>query len=152
MSYEKQIWNSGDIITADKLNHMEDGISTAGSDSGRALFEYIEFEYEGSAILSLPISFNELKAITEQGKIPVLVSRLLRNEDEEEGDSYGWWGGTYQLTMATHNPDEAGTANEPQYYSYFVLLAGDQLEEYYPDYFIFQSENDPDAPLHTPIS
>ena len=36
MSYEKQTWQNGDIITADKLNHMEDGISESGSgeDSG----------------------------------------------------------------------------------------------------------------------
>lgn len=26
MAYEKQTWNNGDIITADKLNHIEDGI------------------------------------------------------------------------------------------------------------------------------
>lgn len=31
MSYEKQNWATGDIITADKLNHMEDGI--AGADN-----------------------------------------------------------------------------------------------------------------------
>lgn len=30
MSYEKQTWVTGDIITADKMNHMEDGISDAG--------------------------------------------------------------------------------------------------------------------------
>ena len=35
MSYEKQTWQNGDIITAEKLNHMEDGIgeSGAGGDS-----------------------------------------------------------------------------------------------------------------------
>ena len=27
MSYEKQTWQTGDIIAADKLNHMEDGIA-----------------------------------------------------------------------------------------------------------------------------
>lgn len=27
MSYEKQTWNTGDIITATKLNHIEDGIA-----------------------------------------------------------------------------------------------------------------------------
>lgn len=27
MAYEKQTWNSGDTITAQKLNHMEDGIA-----------------------------------------------------------------------------------------------------------------------------
>lgn len=30
MSYEKQTWATGDIVTADKLNHMEDGISAVG--------------------------------------------------------------------------------------------------------------------------
>ena len=30
MSYEKQTWQTGDIVTADKLNHMEDGIESSG--------------------------------------------------------------------------------------------------------------------------
>lgn len=30
MSYTKQTWATGDIITAEKLNHMEDGIAGAG--------------------------------------------------------------------------------------------------------------------------
>lgn len=30
MSYEKYTWVTGEVITADKLNHMEDGISAAG--------------------------------------------------------------------------------------------------------------------------
>lgn len=28
MSYEKQNWETGEVITADRLNHMEDGIAT----------------------------------------------------------------------------------------------------------------------------
>ncbi len=28
--YTKQAWNAGDVITEEKLNHMEDGISNAG--------------------------------------------------------------------------------------------------------------------------
>ena len=31
MSYTKQTWATGDIVTADKLNHMEDGIAGGGS-------------------------------------------------------------------------------------------------------------------------
>lgn len=31
MAYEKQTWNCDDVITADKLNHMEDGIESASS-------------------------------------------------------------------------------------------------------------------------
>lgn len=30
MSYDKQTWQRGDVITANKLNHMEDGIATGG--------------------------------------------------------------------------------------------------------------------------
>ena len=32
MAYEKQNWECGQVITADKLNHMEDGIANAGGD------------------------------------------------------------------------------------------------------------------------
>lgn len=31
MAYTKQSWKTGDVITADKLNHMEDGIGSGGS-------------------------------------------------------------------------------------------------------------------------
>ena len=31
MSYEKQTWTTGDTITAEKLNHMEDGIENNGT-------------------------------------------------------------------------------------------------------------------------
>lgn len=30
MSYTQQNWQTGDVITAAKLNHMEEGISNAG--------------------------------------------------------------------------------------------------------------------------
>lgn len=30
MSYEKNTWAKGDVITANKLNHMEDGIAESG--------------------------------------------------------------------------------------------------------------------------
>lgn len=31
MSYNKTTWTNGDVITAEKLNHMEDGIASGGS-------------------------------------------------------------------------------------------------------------------------
>lgn len=34
MSYEKQTWVNGEVITADKLNHMENGIADGGGGSG----------------------------------------------------------------------------------------------------------------------
>ena len=34
MAYEKQTWTTGEVITQEKLNHMEDGIANAGGDAG----------------------------------------------------------------------------------------------------------------------
>lgn len=45
MSYEKQTWVTGDVITAEKLNHMEEGISSGGgltSDIKDALLQLAE--------------------------------------------------------------------------------------------------------------
>lgn len=38
MAYEKQTWNCGDTITADKLNHIEDGIADASGGGGSDIF------------------------------------------------------------------------------------------------------------------
>lgn len=44
--YTKQVWNCGDTITADKMNHIEEGIENASS--GDALFvKYDHSETEG---------------------------------------------------------------------------------------------------------
>ena len=34
MSYEKQTWETGDIVTSAKLNHMEDGIAESEGNNG----------------------------------------------------------------------------------------------------------------------
>lgn len=42
MSYTKQTWATGDVITANKMNHMEDGIaSNEGSSGGSMLIEMV---------------------------------------------------------------------------------------------------------------
>ena len=40
MAYEKQTWTTGEVITADKLNHMEDGI--AGEGGGSAWIDLVD--------------------------------------------------------------------------------------------------------------
>lgn len=45
MAYEKQTWECGETITAEKLNHIEDGIASASSGGGGTLvvkFDRIE--------------------------------------------------------------------------------------------------------------
>ena len=39
MSYEKQTWANGDIITAEKLNHIEDGIEAIESEGSSSSFQ-----------------------------------------------------------------------------------------------------------------
>ena len=45
MAYTKQTWNNGDIITADKLNHIEDGIKN--NESGYSISEEETILFEG---------------------------------------------------------------------------------------------------------
>ena len=45
MSYIKQEWTTGDKITAEKLNHMEDGIENASSGSSELLLYWKEDQY-----------------------------------------------------------------------------------------------------------
>lgn len=49
MAYDKNIWSCGDEITAEKLNHMEDGIENAGGgDAGYECEEATELIWEGN--------------------------------------------------------------------------------------------------------
>ena len=48
MSYTKQTWATGDVITANKMNHIEDGI--ADSDSGSAQILFIDLDSLDMAI------------------------------------------------------------------------------------------------------
>ena len=57
MSYEKQTWATGDVITAEKLNHMEDGIEDAGGGTTRV----IEVVIDGST-QTLQATYNQILA------------------------------------------------------------------------------------------
>ena len=63
--YEKQTWVTGETITAEKLNHMEDGIS-----SGGVLVVHVTFN-QGSATGTCDTSYATAKAAMLSG-IPVL--------------------------------------------------------------------------------
>lgn len=67
MAYEKQTWTTGEVITQEKLNHMEDGIANAGGD-----VEYIKIGSTGS--FSIPsgqwanntsVSFTDYKNLSQ---------------------------------------------------------------------------------------
>ncbi len=48
MAYDKQTWETGEVISAERLNHMEDGIAEAGSSSGGGLTNMVNGSAAGS--------------------------------------------------------------------------------------------------------
>lgn len=73
MSYEKQTWATGEVITADKLNHMEDGISQSGGGGGeydyKVVLRYSD-DCEGiKSIKAYGLPLNELITKAENGEV-----------------------------------------------------------------------------------
>lgn len=67
MAYEKQTWVNGDIITAEKLNHIESGISAIDD----SIF-YVHFLFDednnGNYSFSTDATFDEVYEAYENGK------------------------------------------------------------------------------------
>lgn len=52
MTYEKQNFQDGQVLTAEQLNHMEDGIANAGGGSGGVLFANFQINWDDSTATS----------------------------------------------------------------------------------------------------
>lgn len=68
MSYDKQNWQTGDVITANKLNHIEDGIAGAG---GGGVVVHITEEED---VFTLDKTWNELQELLSSGALVVALS------------------------------------------------------------------------------
>ena len=65
MNYNKTTWNTGDVVTAEKLNKMENGIEGAGG----VLIIEPTITHEGrDTIFNLHASFNDIKNALLSGK------------------------------------------------------------------------------------
>jgi len=69
MSYTEQTWANGDIITAEKLNHMEDGIAGAGG-----VFSVPTTFDEQTATVTCTKTWKEIYDAMVSGKICILHS------------------------------------------------------------------------------
>ena len=63
MAYEKQTWQTGDIITANRLNHMEDGIADGGG--VQLPIVHIYETPEMTTTVRLDESFSDLAAMVD---------------------------------------------------------------------------------------
>ncbi len=67
--YTKQTWNTGDIITAQKLNHMEDGIASSG---GFLITFTPANDEEAEVIGTIDKTYSEILSAIQSGRIPLM--------------------------------------------------------------------------------
>lgn len=74
MSYVKQTWQTGDVVTSAKLNHMEDGIAAGGgSGGGGATIVHVALDSQGSG--SLDMTAGEILAAAQTG--PMILVEIV---------------------------------------------------------------------------
>lgn len=69
MSYVKNTWNTGDVITAEKLNHAEEGIEAASNN----VFLVGGTYNSGSGIFTLNKTWQQIRDSAVSGKTCILV-------------------------------------------------------------------------------
>ena len=130
MSYEKQTWVTGETITAEKLNHIEDGVEQAGvvkwliAELSQEVIEGVEAD-----VLKLfdtnenPISYNDLLSMWNTFKYWIC---LRINTEDFSGKWYhisDMYTGTNDVTV--HFFCEGNT------YNFMAEVADSQLWQYY---------------------
>lgn len=87
MSYDKQNWQTGDVITANKLNHIEDGIAGAGGGGGVLITETTmvadvpTLTNTWQEIFDAPLTI--LRFATEGDAFPMMVSESTKISESE---------------------------------------------------------------------
>ncbi len=85
MSYTPTDWKTGDVITAEKLNNMENGIANAGSgtSAGNAVvFEFTAtYDLEShSYSIATDVTFEEVKSTFLAGKL--CIAHIVAGQDD----------------------------------------------------------------------
>lgn len=137
MSYEKQTWQSGDTITANKLNHMESGIENSGGSSDDNLF-VITISVEDT-VASSDKTWREITEAFNAGKNCIYIW----NEERSYFDE-----GVEHISISQRSGQVIGT-------DYYESSVGGQLsEETYKttlivsDHIYMWSAHDPDSPIY----
>ena len=84
MSYIPTEWQTGDIVTAEKLNKLEEGVAASGGGGGGGLVVNVTWDEEGTTA-TLDKNYNEIRAALSSG-IPVLGITLYEAEGDTKGD------------------------------------------------------------------
>ena len=128
MSYEKQTWNTGDIITAEKLNHLEDGV---GSGDLFYIVTFSDVSKEGSTSYVSDKTYAQIKAAYDAGKI--IIGRYASGgyfktyvdvREDREGD------GGFEFTnigIVLEDTGTVGIAISRIEYDVFTITTNDEM-------------------------
>ena len=134
MAYDKQTWVSGEVITAVKLNHMEDGIASAGSGGGGTEVFNIDSIIDQQ---TWTINGSDLEQLVADK--PLAIKTKLTNDYNAERNMY----------LVEFFPDGYGEGNH--YLTYSALGSTDSFNNGFigialHDSFTISYDIDPDTP------
>ena len=77
MSYTPTEWKSGDVITSEKLNNLEQGVASAsgggGTGGGALIVSYTDRTEDETTILTLTSTWKEIQTAIASGKVIYLL-------------------------------------------------------------------------------
>ena len=123
MSYEKTIWNTGDTITAEKLNHLEDGVEAVDA---KDVVTYTEFSAGADPALRKTIQLRNHDSISGMGSDGASAFNLIMLSKWDKCDI-----GSTGVTMNLNSKDGVVQLNDSK-----TLATVDQI----PDVSALQSK------------
>ena len=75
----EKTWECGETITADALNHIEQGIADSGGGGAEPLIVHVEYHEDDPGVKFLDKTFGEIRQAFESGKC-VLIQSSSTNE------------------------------------------------------------------------
>lgn len=107
MAYQKQTWRCGEVVTADKLNHMEDGIENANSGYSCVEEAFLLTDEEVTTVMSEeePFAIGELPRPSTLPPDSISEVRITFNGTEYTFDWNGEFafGASYDASTGTMN-------------------------------------------------
>ena len=105
MSYEKHTWETGETITAEKLNNLEDGVASGGEGSNNFFVKFtITYDQSGNPIVTSDKTLKEIVDAHKDGKNVCGYSEFLYGTE----DNYDFTRGIYHLSQIHTNGDLTG--------------------------------------------
>ena len=89
MAYEKHTWETGETITAEKLNNLEDGVQEAASGDSRFMIINItatQISSGGEWTASADVTYNDIKTAYDNNKI--IIANIVEQSYGAPSDYY----------------------------------------------------------------